>query len=445
MPDPESPEAAAVVETHISTLFLVGGRAYKRKKPVRTDFVDFTTREARERACHREVELNRRMAPDVYLGVADVIGPGGEPCDHLVVMRRMPAGRRLATLAAVGAPLRAEVEALAGRIAAFHATAERVDPSPGRRDAVAALWEGNFAAMRPYGGAVLPTADVAAAVALSREYLAGREALFDRRIAEGRIRDGHGDLQADDVYLLDDGPRVLDCLEFDDALRHGDTLADAAFLAMDLERLGRRDLADAFRSAYRAASGDTFPATLGHHYEAYRAQVRAKVTALRWEQSTGAVRDEAAALGRHLVTLCRRNLEAGRVVLVLVGGLPGTGKSTVAGAVAHDLGWDRLRSDEVRKERAGLGRLDGAGAGFGEGLYSPGGTTATYAELRRRAGVLLAEGRPVVLDASWTDPAERARAAALAGEHHAALVALRCELPVEEAAARIERRRAVPP
>lgn len=129
MPDPEPAEPAAVVETHISTLFFVGGRAYKLKKPVRTDFVDFSTREARRQACHREVELNRRLAPDVYLGVADVTGPDGELCDHLVVMRRMPSDRRLATLAAAGAPLRTDVAALARTIAPFHATAARADPA----------------------------------------------------------------------------------------------------------------------------------------------------------------------------------------------------------------------------------------------------------------------------------------------------------------------------
>jgi len=437
---PRPDEAAAVAETHISTLFFVDGRAYKLKKPVHTDFVDFRTREARERACHREVELNRRLAPDVYLGVADVTGPDGTLCDHLVVMRRMPSGRRLAALAAAGAPLRAEVEALARTIASFHDTAERVDPSPGRRDAVAALWAANFTAMRPFVGPVLPASDVAAAEALSHEFLAGREPLFERRISEGHVRDGHGDLQADDVYLLDDGPRVLDCLEFDDALRHGDTLADAAFLSMDLERLGRRDLADAFRVAYRTASGDRFPATLAHHYTAYRAQVRAKVTALRWEQTAGRERHEHASAARALVSLCRRHLEAGRVVLVLVGGLPGTGKSTVAGALARHAGWARLRSDEVRKEQAGMQPLERAPARFAHGLYSPGTTAATYAELLRRAGRLLAEGEPVVLDASWTDPAERARALALAAEHHAALVPLRCDLPVEVAAARIRSR-----
>ena len=440
MPDPEPVEPAAVVETHISTLFFVGGRAYKLKKPVRTDFVDFSTREARRRACHREVELNRRLAPDVYLGVADVTGPDGELCDHLVVMRRMPSDRRLATLAAAGAPLRREVAALARTIASFHANAARVDPAPARRDAVGALWEGNFAAVEPHVGPVLPASDVAAARALSREYLAGREPLFEDRIAAGHVRDGHGDLQADDVYLLDDGPRVLDGLEFDDALRHGDTLADAAFLAMDLERLGRRDLADAFWVAYREASGDGFPATLAHHYAAYRAQVRAKVTALRWSQTSGPERDGHAAAARDLLALCRAHLEAGRVVLVLVGGLPGTGKSTVAGAVARAEGWPWLRSDEVRKEQAGLEPRARATSGFGEGLYSPRASEAVYAELRRRAGRLLALGQPVVLDASWTDPSERVRAEALAAEHHAALVALRCELPTELAAARVEAR-----
>ena len=180
---------------------------------------------------------------------------------------------------------------------------------------------------------------------LARRYLASRKPLFDARVAAGRARDGHGDLLADDIYCLDDGPRLLDCLEFDENLRCSDVLGDVVFLAMDLERLGRRDLARTFLDAYRAESGDDWPASLADHWIAYRAHVRAKVAALRGD--TTAVEQHLAIRVEHL--------ERGRVRLVLVGGPPVTGKSSVARALADVSGWTLFRSDEIRKELAGLG------------------------------------------------------------------------------------------
>src|SRR5215470_5751941 len=248
---------ASVAETHVSVLVFVGDRAYKLKKPVAMGFLDFSTREAREAACRREVELNRRLAPDVYLGVADVRGPDGRPCDHLVVMRRMPAERRLAALVRAGADVEDSVRRVARLVAAFH---ERAATSPeiaaaGSVASVRRNWEDNFEQMAPFVGAVLDAAVAARVRVLAERYLDGRGALFHQRTASGMVRDGHGDLLAEDVFLLDDGPRVLDCIEFDDRLRWGDVLADVAFLAMDLERLGSPGLAARFLDRYREFSG----------------------------------------------------------------------------------------------------------------------------------------------------------------------------------------------
>ncbi|HEX6419475.1 MAG TPA: AAA family ATPase [Acidimicrobiales bacterium] len=430
---------AGVAETHSAVVFFVGDRAYKLKKPVDLGFLDFRERAAREAVCRREVALNRRLAPDVYLGVADVSGPDGEVCDHLVVMRRMPPDRRLSTLVAEGHPVEDHLWALAHLLAAFHARAERSDAadaaaSPG---ALAGRWSDNTASLAAHAGVVDP-ATVERVQALAMRYLEGRRPLFRRRIAEGRACDGHGDLLADDVFLLDDGPRVLDCIEFDDGLRYGDTLADVAFLAMDLERLGRPDLAERFLRAYREHADDTWPASLEHHHVAYRAQVRAKVTAIRAAQGHG----EAVPEARRLLGTALRHLEAGRVRLVLVGGLPGTGKSTLARALGDALGATVLRSDEMRKELAGIPADRHAPDAFGQGIYSATATADTYGELVRRAEVALGMGETVVLDASWNEERWRERARAAAVRVHADLVELRCAAPAEVAAARIRARTA---
>ena len=430
---------ATVAETHISVLFFVGDRVYKLKKPVSFGFLDFSTRQARRAACRREVELNRRLAPDVYLGVLDLAGFDGRPCDHVVVMRRMPPERRLAALVEAGAPLDDELEHIARRMAAFHAAAPTADEiaEAGRVETVRRHWDASFEEMGPFIGPVLDAPQCARVEELVHRYLSGREALFSERIAAGRVRDGHGDLQAEDIFCLDDGPRILDCIEFDDRLRHGDVLSDVAFLAMDLERLGSPAAGQRFLAFYREFAGETYPASLAAHYIAYRAHVRCKVACLRHAQGD----PRAAGVARDLLAQTRRHLEAARVVMVLVGGLPGTGKSTLAAAIADHNGWSVLRSDEVRKELAGLAPDAAAPAAFGEGLYRPEVTAEVYRTLLDRAGKALQLGESVILDASWSDSRWREAAAEVAQATASDLVELRCAASEALAAERIDRRR----
>lgn len=430
--------SAAVAETHSAVVFFFGDRAYKLKKAVNLGFLDFRTRDARLEACHREVTLNRRLAPDVYLGVADVNGPDGQPLDHLVVMRRMPDDRRMSSMATSGVPMDEHLERLASRLAEFHHQADRssaIDEAA-TRDATAGRWESNAVEMEPFRGRLFDPSTLDAVMDRAHHFLAGRTALFEQRIADGRSCDGHGDLLADDIFCLDDGPRVLDCLEFDDHLRFGDALADAAFLAMDLRRLGRADLAIGFLDRYRLASGDSWPSSLAHHYIAYRAQVRAKVSAVRWSQ--GDVPSAAAA--RHLLDMCCEHLRAGEVRLVLVGGLPGTGKSTVARGVAEAVGASVFRSDDIRKELAMLDPLQPAPATLDRGLYQPSMTESTYTELLSRGRRALSLGETVVLDATWRDPRWRNAAASLASETSSDMVALRCVAPLEVTVDRVNQR-----
>jgi aminoglycoside phosphotransferase family enzyme/predicted kinase len=389
----------------------------------------------RERVCHREVELNRRLAPDVYLGVAEVLGPAGLPCDYLVVMRRMPEERRLSTLVQRQEPVDECVREIAREIAAFHARAESsaVIAAAGSVDVVRAHWESSFSTMQPFVGSIL-AADVAAPIeGLARRYLAGRGHLFATRIAREKVRDGHGDLLADDIFCLEDGPRILDCIEFDDRLRYGDVLADVAFLAMDLERVGAADLGVRFLTWYREFAAENYPETLAQHYIAYRAHVRAKVACLRASQGDVA----AIAQAGHLLQMAHDHLERGRVVLALVGGLPGTGKSTLAAGLSDRLGWTVLRSDEVRKDLAGVGHAPRKPENYGEGLYDERATAVTYNALLERARSLLELGEPVILDASWSTNHWRENARAVARETSSDLVELRCDAPVDVAAERL--------
>jgi uncharacterized protein len=451
MTEPERPAAdrprdepwAQVAQTHAAAVFLAGDRAYKLKKPVSLGFLDFSTPQARAVACAREVELNREFAPDVYLGVAEVRGPDGQVCDHLVVMRRMPAARRLSTLVRSHAPVDRPLRQVARILAVQHAKAARgpqIDQQ-GSRDALRRRWADNIDQTRQMQEPLAPRELSGPAVIdeierLASRFLAGRAPLFDARIRDGRIVDGHGDLLAEDIFCLDDGPRILDCLDFEDQLRWLDGLDDAAFLAMDLERLGAPALAGQFMAAYADYCGDPAPASLTHHYVAYRAFVRVKIACLRVAQG-----DPAAGLeARQLAEVALRHLRAGAVTLAVVGGLPGTGKSALAGTVAGRLGFTVLNSDRIRKELAGLPAEASARAPYGSGIYTAEWTERTYAELLRRAAVLLAHGESVIADASFIPACQRAAAAATAAEASADLVQLRCAASGALASRRISTR-----
>lgn len=430
---------AAVAETHTSTLFFVDDLVYKRKKPLDLGFSDFRDRAARLAACHEEVRLNRRLSPDVYLGVADVLDVAGRPCDHLVVMRRMPDERRLATLLGGPEDLSATLQSLAGQLSALHARSPVPDRllHVGRSPFLRELWDDGLHALEPFD-AVVPEPVRERTRLLARRWLTGRDDLLERRIRDGRLRDGHGDLLADDVFVLPDGPRALDCLEFDERLRVGDGLGDAAFLAMDLESLGSPALARTFLDAYEDAAHDDAPASLEDLYLGYRAHVRSKVTCIRAAQTD---QPQLVARARELADLALAHLERGRVRLVLVGGLPGTGKTALSGALAAATGWLRLSSDVTRKRLAGRPVGPAPAVDFRTGLYSPRATDLTYDRLLEDARSSLESGVSVILDASWSDERHRSLARQLAGATAADLVELQCSCDRRQAEARVSRAR----
>lgn len=426
---------AEVAETHCATVVFIGDRAYKIKKPVDLGFLDFSTPERRRQACEREIELNRRLAPDVYLGVADIIGPEGVACDHMVVMRRMPPERRLSTLIEKGEPVEDHLRGIARALAVLHASAptSRTHPAIGEvatATAVLGNWRDNVAAMRPFAPPVLDREVLEDVWRLAERYLAGREHLLRQRIVDGLARDGHGDLLAQDIFCLDDGPRILDCLEFADRYRYGDVLLDAAFLVMDLHRLGRPAAADAFLRDYVEFSDEHHPSSLAHHYVAYRAGVRAKVACLRHEQGDPLAGEEA----RSLLALTRSQLQRSRVVLALVGGLPASGKSTIAAELAGEMGWALLSTDQIRSQLLPDASPAARSAGFERGIYTPQMRGAVYDEMMSRARALLRCGMSVVLDATWVDAAWRQAAETAARDTSSDLLELRCV--VDEAAAR---------
>jgi predicted kinase len=344
---------------------------------------------------------------------------------------------------AAGEDVRSHLRGVARQIVQLHEVADRGRQvtADGGWPAVRERWEQAFEQLEPFVAQGPIDAEALATVAtLGRRWLAGRRELYVERSRHHQIVDGHGDLRADNIFCLDDGPRILDCIEFDDRLRHIDVADEVAFLMMDLRRLGRANEAELFRGWYEELSGSTLPTPLVEHSVAYWALVRAKVAALRTEQGD----PDAAAEAWSLLTTAASQLHTFRPRLVLVGGLPASGKSTLAEGLGLATGWPVLSTDILRKQRAGLADLASARSGIDQGLYEPDAVAATYDLLRQRADALLRRGFAVILDASWTDENERRRAAALADDLAVDVVELRCAVDPETARQRLERRAGQP-
>lgn len=422
-----------IFETHISTVFLRGERAYKFFKPVSLEFLDYSGTEDRVAAVTNELVLNRRFAPTVYLGTADVV-ENDVLTDRILVMRRMPAERRLPLL--LDCPeWEAVIRGVARTIAAFHAD---VGPAPdaqdwASRDGVWLNWRNNFESMNPFVGSALDLRSVDRARTLVHRYLSQRGELFDWRIRKGLVKDGHGDLRAEDIFCLPEGPQILDCLAFSRGLRVADVLADTAFLAMDLDRLAGPTVARRFMDYYTEFSNEHHPASLAHHYVAYRAHVRTKVALLRYGQGDFS----GAAEARTYHDLCLRHLEYSAVRLVLVGGGPGTGKSTLARGLGDSMGWIVLNSDELRKDITGHAHGEHARAEFEQGIYTPEVTARLYAALLDQAALLMARGESVIIDASWPSAEVRRNARLLASSWDAGLVELECVAEIDTTKRRV--------
>lgn len=431
----ESMSPAAIHETHTGVVVLVGDRAYKVKKPVVTDFLNFATPEAREYVCQREVSLNRRLAASSYLGVAHLVGGTDVPGEPVIVMRRHPESLCLATLVTSGRPVEADLDAIANLLARFHRTAERshrIDTCA-TVDAVADRWRQNLTELRAHTAETLPAGGVAELERLVAQFVSGRRELFGQRIEAHRVVDGHGDLQASDIYCLPEGPALLDCLEFDDQLRYLDGIDDAAFLAMDLEFLGRKDLGERFLDQYRRAADDQPPSALIHFYIAYRAVVRTKVDCIRVTQG----RSEARADARAHLAIALEHLRMGTVRLVIVGGGPGTGKSTLSQSLARDIEAQVLSTDDIRRELQRDGLISGSAGALQEGLYTRENVDRVYDEVCRRARQLLAGGHTVILDGTWRDPRHRRSAREVAEDLSVPVVEFVCTTSLDEAKGRI--------
>jgi aminoglycoside phosphotransferase family enzyme/predicted kinase len=422
-------------ETHVSWVLVAGRQAWKLKKALRTGFLDYGSLALRRRACDEEVRVNRRFAPDLYLGVVALRGPASAPVpdgegpllDWAVHMRAFPDDARWDRLARAGGLRRAHVDQLAVWLAGQHAGAP-VAGAPGARlpaDPVGHALRQRRATLASLRARLTDSEDcrlLAAIAAREARQAPALGAALAQRLAAGRFRECHGDLHLANLLLIDGRPLAFDAIEFDPALRWIDVIADLAFASMDLARHGRADLGRRLVDAYLAESGDYDGARVLRAHQVDRALVRGLVAALRHPPAATA-RDRpgtapharlALAPWRTYLSLAWTLGEPVRPVLFATHGFSGSGKSSRTEGLVEAVGAVRIRADVERKRMHGLSPAARSGSAPSGGIYGAAATEATYARLCELAAPVLAGGLDVVLDATYLRRAHRDRARACA-------------------------------
>ena len=427
--DPSEP--VSLKTTHASWVFLIGDEAWKVKRPVDFGFLDFRTVEARRGFCEDEVRLNRRFAPGVYLGVEPVhasddgraFGGSGPIVDWAVRMRRLPEHASAAAILRRGMLGPERLAAVAERLAVFLGAA-RVTPAFGELAVLRRNVDENFAQVTPFVGDLVERATLDDVRRFQLGALESQGDRFAARVGAGRIREGHGDLRLEHLYFLPppDGIVAIDCVEFSERFRCGDVAGEAAFLAMELEAARRPDLAAGFLARFAEASDDFGLYGVVDFYLSYRAWVRGKVAAFVASDANAdaglqaSKRDEA----RRQFALARSfaGVPVDPRFLVVVGGVIGSGKTTLATALGRALAAPVVSSDRVRKAIARIAPTARGDAA----LYTAAAVEKNYTEVLRRAQAVLASGRGAILDATFSTRGRREEAAALARATGAALV-----------------------
>ena len=450
---PHAAQSVRLIETHISWVLLAGRYAYKIKKALDLGFLNFTSLEARQFYCSEEIRLNRRLAPGIYLDVIPVGGKPGSPefgaqpaIEYAVRMRRFATAKEFDHLLARGKVMPQHMDKLAAMLAVFHggSSQAQTDSAFGAPATIRAAAMQNFETLLPLLTAQSDRDAVAELRRFTGDTYSACEKYFIQRRAQGCVRECHGDLHLGNIVLIGKQPVPFDGIEFNPALRWIDVMDEVAFLVMDLIYGRRPDLAYRFLNAYLEETGDYAGVSVLRFYLAYRAGVRAKVSAIRAYQaipdgttdkpishSTKQPQDGCRVAGYQLnqsqqvqlraLTACRNYLALAteclsrrRPVLIITHGLPGSGKSTFAQAALERLQAIRIRSDVERKRLFGMHPLDDSRSRAGDGIYSADATRRTYTRLHELARDLLNAGFPVIVDAAFLKQDEREQFHALA-------------------------------
>jgi uncharacterized protein len=415
---PHRPTEVRAIQTHISWVFIASPFVFKVKKPVNLGFLDFSTLEKRHYFCQREIELNRRLCPEIYLGAVAIykttsgfsFNGEGEIVEYAVKMKELPDGWFLGELVEKNLVDEKEINRV---ISTLHRFYQSETPTPeieqwGTPEKLKISTDENFAQVEPFIGKTISRSAFDAIRDFTNRFYVGNENLFRERIQQRRILDCHGDLHLDHVHLTPEATTIFDCIEFNDRFRFIDIANDLAFLAMDFDFKGRSDLGNLLlRNAARELD-DAGMLKVANFYKCYRAFVRGKVETIQATEKEAINPQEHERQAACYFRLALRYAIAGSepLILVVMGGV-GTGKSTIAKRLASELDWPVFSSDEIRKRLAGVLLTQRTPPELRAKIYSAQMTRQTYRKLLVDALATLKENRGVILDATFSTRALR--------------------------------------
>ena len=406
------------MQTHISWVFIASPFVFKVKKPMELGFLDFSTLEKRRHFCQRELELNRRLCPDIYLGVVPIyesasgfsFNAEGEIAEYSVKMRQLQSGWFLSQLLAKGLVGEKEIKRV---ICCLHRFYESEKPDPeievwGTPEKLKISTDENFVQVEPFIGRTISPVAFETIRHFTNQFYAGNEELFLERIKEHRILDCHGDLHLDHIHLTPEAITIFDCIEFNNRFRFIDIANDVAFLAMDFDFEGRSDLGNPLlRNAAREfQDGGMLKVT--NFYKCYRAFVRGKVESIQaTEKETVDPRAHEKRAARYFLLALRYAVASSEPLVLVVMGRVGTGKTTVAQKLASELDWPVFSSDKIRKSLAGIPLTERTPHERRDEVYSSQMTEQTYKKLMENGLAALTTHSSVILDATFSSRANR--------------------------------------
>ena len=434
-------EPIQLLQTHISFVLLTGAYAYKVKKPMNFGFLDFSTLEKRKYFCEEELRLNRRLAPELYLSVLPIIETDGKysfdqtgtgtPVEYAIAMPEFSQDDLLIEMFASGRLTAEHVQEIGEQLAAFHQRAETNEhiDSFGTMEAVRAVANDNYASTEKYVGIAQTEEQLAQTRAYTDKFFAENESLFSDRIAKDKVRECHGDVHLKNICLYQDKIQIFDCIEFNEPFRNSDVLYDAAFLLMDLQFRGRKDLANIFLNTYLERTGDYEGAVLLPLHCSMRAYIRAKVTSFLLDDPN--IPDDVKAIALTEASayykLAWEYTQPKQGKLILMSGVSGSGKSTTAKTIAAEQDAIYLRSDAIRKQLAGIDLMQRGS----DDIYTSEMTAKTYARLTELGVLLASKGFTVILDAKYDRVSLRSNAIAVAKAQNISCEIIYCTAPME--------------
>lgn len=426
-------EPIELIQTHISFVLLTGKYAYKVKKPMNFGFLDFSTLEKRHFFCQEELRLNRRLAPNLYLQVLGITGDRDRfefsednVTEYAIQMVQFPQENLLINVFERNELTLDQVRDIGKQLANFHAKAETSDriSSFGTATGLKAVADDNYACTDKYIGLAQTQTQLEQTRGYTDRCFIDNADLFSDRLAQGKIRECHGDLHLKNICLVDNEVQIFDCIEFNEPFRNTDVLYDAAFLVMDLQYRGRRDLANAFLNTYLELTNDYRGVLLLPLFCSMRAYIRAKVTSFLLDDPNipEPVKETAKQEASDYYNLAYQYTQPTTGKLYMMSGLSGSGKSTTARELAQKIEAIHLRSDAIRKHLAGIDLMQRGD----DTLYSPEMTKRTYDRLLNLGISLASKGFQVILDAKYDRQSLRAEVIAQANSHQIPLEIIHC-------------------